>query len=75
MINYIVLLQEWDDDVPLDYVVEDLGEDNDKPMGGMPFNRENNWPQDVEEFDLGFKENAGDYNHLKYKWFPSLNRR
>ncbi|XP_046440014.1 carboxypeptidase E-like [Daphnia pulex] len=66
---------EWDDDVPLDYVVEDLGEEFDKNVDEIPFNRENNWPQNIEEFDLGFKENVGDYNHLKYKWFPSPNRR
>lgn len=44
-------------------------------MGEIPFGREGNWPQDTEEFDLGFKENVGDYNHLKYKWLPSPNRR
>lgn len=67
--------QEWDDDVPLDYVVEDLGEDFDKNVDEIPLNREGNWPQDMEEFDLGLKDNVGDYNHLKYKWFPSPNRR
>lgn len=69
-------IKEWDDDVPLDYVVEDLGDESDKVIGGMPFNRENDWSQDMEEFDLGgYKDNARDYNHLKYKWFPSVNRR
>lgn len=70
---------KWDDDVPLDYVVEDLGLDRTIEEQ-MPSGPDGNWPLSaVEEFEVagdGFEDRPGDYNHLKYKWFPAApNRR
>lgn len=64
--------------MPLDYVVEDLGLDRTVEEQ-MPSGSDGNWPLSaVEEFEVagdGFKDRPGDYNHLKYKWFPAVSNR
>jgi hypothetical protein len=67
--------QNWEGDVPLDYVIEDQVDRIQNDESIQPYSDSNSWPMPVEDFDMDSSDqqpllDQPDYNRLKYKWYP-----